>query len=176
MKSLRYMAVVLSALAAAWLAMAPPVDAAESGVKAGFLICDVDSGFGYILGSSRDVKCTYKPSSGKKTEQYKGAMSKFGVDIGYLNSATIVWAVFAPTSDIKPGTLAGQYTGATGSATVGMGLGANVMVGGSNKAFTIQPLSLEGDMGLNVAGGIGMLTLESVRPAKTAKAKKTRAT
>src|SRR5438093_342699 len=83
----------------------------------------------------------------------------------------MVWAVFAPTSDLRTGSLAGHYAGATGSATVGFGAGANVLVGGSNKSFNIQPLSIEGSTGLNVAGGIATLTLESVCPANTHKAK-----
>jgi hypothetical protein len=167
MKSSGRIGLMLSLVALAWLAIAPPVGAAQSGIKTGILTCNVDSGFGYILGSSRDVKCTYAPASGKKAEAYKGTISKVGVDIGYLNSGVMVWAVFAPTSDLGRGSLAGHYAGATGSATVGLGAGANVLVGGSNKSFTIQPLSLEGSTGLNVAGGIATLTLESVRPAKS---------
>ena len=163
----------LSIAALAWLVVATPAGAAQGGIKAGILTCNVDGGFGYILGSSRDVKCTYAPASGKKAETYKGTISKFGVDIGYLNSSVMVWSVFAPTSDLKHGTLAGQYSGATGSATVGMGAGANVLVGGSKNAFTIQPVSIEGSTGLNVAGGIATLTLESVRTGKALKAKKT---
>ena len=171
MKSSGRIGLMLSLVALAWLAMAPPAGAAQGGIKSGILTCNVDSGFGYILGSSRDVKCTYAPASGKKAEAYKGTISKFGVDIGYLNSGVMVWAVFAPTSDLRRGSLAGHYAGATGSATVGLGAGANVLVGGSNKSFTIQPLSIEGSTGLNVAGGIATLTLESVRPANTHKAK-----
>jgi len=167
MKSSRRIGLILSLVALGWLAMAPPVSATEVGIKSGMLTCHVDSGFGYILGSSRDVKCTYAPASGKKVEAYKGTISKFGVDIGYLNSGVIVWAVFGPTSDVRPGALAGHYTGATGSATVGLGAGANIMVGGSNKSFTIQPISLEGSTGLNIAGGIATMTLEAVRPAKS---------
>ena len=171
MQSSGRIGLILSLVALAWLATTPPVSAAQGGIKSGILTCNVDSGFGYILGSSRDVKCTYAPASGKKVEAYKGTISKFGVDIGYLNSGVMVWAVFAPTSDVRRGALAGHYTGATGSATVGLGVGANVMVGGSNKSFTIQPLSLEGSTGLNVAGGIATLSLESVRPAKSHKTK-----
>lgn len=160
----------LGTIALAGLVYSAPASAAEGGVKVGFLNCNVASGFGFIFGSSREVKCTYSPAPGK-AETYKGKITKFGVDIGYLNAAVMVWAVFAPTADLKPGSLAGDYAGVTGSATVGVGVGANVLVGGSNNSFTLQPLSIEGSTGLNVAAGIASLTLESVKPKAKAKAK-----
>jgi hypothetical protein len=92
-------------------------------------------------------------------EHYSGKIQKFGVDIGYVSTAVIVWGVIAPTSDMAPGALAGTYVGATGSASVGVGVGANVLVGGFNKSVTLQPVSLEGNQGLNVAGGIGAIRL-----------------
>jgi hypothetical protein len=157
MKRLGRSGLILSIVASAWLMFAPPAGADE-GIKAGFLTCNVESGFGFVIGSSRDVNCTYSPVAGR-AENYSGTISKFGMDIGYLNSAVMMWAVFAPAADPEPGALAGHYAGATGSATVGMGAGANVLVGGSNRSFTLQPVSIEGSTGLNVAGGIATLTL-----------------
>lgn len=133
----------------------------EGGVKAGFLTCNVSSGFGIVFGSSREVNCDYS-SAPDKTEHYTGSINKFGVDIGYLGSAVMVWAVVAPTSTVAPGALAGTYAGATGSASVGVGVGANVLVGGSSKQFTLQPVSIEGNTGLNVAGGVAALKLTAV--------------
>ncbi len=170
MKSMRRIGLTLGTIALAGLVYSPPAIAAEGGVKTGFLTCNVASGFGFIFGSSRDVNCTYSPAQGK-AEAYKGKITKFGVDIGYLNAAVMVWAVFAPTADLKPGSLAGDYAGVTGSATVGVGAGANVLVGGSNNSFTLQPVSIEGSTGLNVAAGIASLTLESVKSKAKAKAK-----
>src|SRR5689334_23591693 len=92
------------------------------GVQAGFLTCNVSSGWGFILGSSRDLRCVYAPAS-RPPEHYNGSISKFGVDIGYLQSAVIVWTVVAPTANIQPGSLAGTYGGVTGSATAGAGAG-----------------------------------------------------
>jgi hypothetical protein len=157
MKSFGRIGLILSIVASAWLMLVPPAGADE-GIKAGFLTCNVDSGFGFVIGSSRDVNCTYSPLAGR-AENYTGTISKFGMDIGYLNSAVMMWAVFAPAADVEPGALAGHYAGATASATVGMGAGANVLVGGSNRSFTLQPVSIEGSTGLNVAGGIATLTL-----------------
>jgi len=161
MKRMGLIGLALGIVALAGLLNSAPTGAAE-GIKAGFLTCNVDSGFGFVFGSSRDVNCTYSPAAGK-ADTYKGKISKFGVDIGYLNSAVIVWAVVAPTADIKPGSLAGQYAGATGSATVGVGAGANVLVGGSDNTFTLQPVSIEGSTGLNVAAGIAELKLEKAK-------------
>lgn len=135
-----------------------PAAAESIGVTAGLLDCNVGSGWGLILGSSRAVSCVYTPTSGTP-QHYSGSIKKFGVDIGYLSSATIVWAVAAPTSGVSPGALAGDYMGATGSASVGAGVGANVLFGGFQRSITLQPVSLEGNQGLDVAGGIADVTL-----------------
>jgi hypothetical protein len=129
-----------------------------AGVQAGTLTCNVSSGWGFIIGSSRDLRCVYSPVK-RPPEHYSGTVSKFGVDIGYQQSAVIVWTVVAPTADIKPGSLAGGYGGVTGSATIGAGLGANVLVGGSGNTIALQPVSIEGSTGLNVAAGIAAISL-----------------
>ena len=170
MKCMGRIGLTLGTIALIGLVYSAPASAAEGGVKAGFLNCNVASGFGFIFGSSREVKCTFSPTKGQ-AEAYKGKITKFGVDIGYLDAAVMVWAVFAPTADIKPGSLAGDYAGVTGSATVGVGVGANVLVGGSNNSFTLQPVSIEGSTGLNVAAGIASLTLEGVKTKTKAKTK-----
>jgi uncharacterized protein DUF992 len=156
------LAMAAAVVAVGALALGTPAPAQEAGVKAGFLNCNVSSGWGFIFGSSRDLRCTYSPKPGV-AEHYAGKIQKFGVDIGYVSSAVIVWAVVAPTSDLSPGALSGDYVGATASATVGVGLGAHVLVGGFNKSVTLQPVSVEGNQGLNVAGGIGAISLKFSR-------------
>jgi len=131
---------------------------AAGGVKAGVLTCNVDSGWGFIFGSSKGLHCTY--SDGKRTERYVGEIRKFGVDIGYASNGVIVWGVVAPTNTLAPGALAGDYAGASGSAAVGVGVGANVLFGGFDHSVALQPVSVEGMEGLNVAGGIASLTLK----------------
>ena len=134
--------------------------AQAQGVQVGVLTCNVASGFGFVFGSSRAVNCTYSPTGGGGPPQhYVGAINKFGVDIGYLQGGVIVWGVIAPTANIAPGSLSGTYAGATGSATVGVGAGANVLVGGSGNSIALQPVSIEGTTGLNVAAGIAEMTL-----------------
>ena len=131
---------------------------AHADVRVGVMTCDMDSGFGYVLGSSRDLHCTFMPAAGAP-EHYAGTISKFGVDIGYVQNAVIVWTVVAPTVDLPPGSLTGTYGGATASATVGVGVGANVLVGGSSDTVSLQPLSIEGGTGLNVSGGFASMSL-----------------
>ena len=131
----------------------------NSGVKAGVLTCNVSSGWGLVFGSSRELKCVYSHGS-NTTENYVGHIRKFGVDIGYQAGGVIAWAVVAPSNDVSKGALAGDYGGVTGSASVGPGVGANVLTGGFKNSFALQPLSVEGNAGLNVAGGIAQITLD----------------
>jgi hypothetical protein len=148
-----------SATAAA-LVFASAASAAPHGVKVGELTCNVASGWGFVFGSSKDLHCTFRPS-GHAAEHYTGSISKFGVDIGYTEGGVLVWGVFAPSSDVRNGALQGDYGGATASATVGVGLGANVLIGGLDKSIALQPLSVEGNKGLNVAAGVGAISLKS---------------
>jgi hypothetical protein len=143
--------------------LAPATASAESGVKVGFLTCEVSSGFGFIFGSSRDLDCTYSGVDGKKVNSYKGSISTFGVDIGYIQGGIIAWGVIAPTTDVKPGALEGVYSGVSASATVGAGVGANVLVGGLNKSISLQPVSVQGTTGLNAAAGITTISLTAVK-------------
>ena len=137
-----------------------PQAQAADGVKAGVLTCNVDSGWGLVFGSSRELKCVYAHGPGS-AENYVGrATGRFGVDIGYQAGGVIAWTVIAPTSDVGKGSLAGDYGGVSGSATVGVGVGANVLTGGFQNSFALQPVSIEGLTGLNVAGGIAQITLE----------------
>ena len=110
---------------------AAPASGGGAAVRAGYLTCHVASGWGWIFGSSRKLQCAYalKPDY---TEYYTGSITKLGVDIGYLQSGVIMWAVLSPTINLGQGSLAGHYGGATASATVGVGAGANVLVGGLN--------------------------------------------
>jgi hypothetical protein len=134
-------------------------EASKYTVKTGYLTCHEASGWGFVFGSSRDLKCSYSANGGR-VEYYSGSISKFGADIGYLKSSVILWAVAAPTNDLKPGALAGHYGGVTASVTLGAGAGANVLIGGFDKSIALQPVSFEGQNGLNVAAGVAELTLK----------------
>jgi hypothetical protein len=135
---------------------------AQGNVQVGTLTCNVAGGWGFVFGSSKAVRCTFARAGGRP-EHYAGSINKFGVDIGYTQGGVLVWGVFAPSANLAPGALSGNYGGVTGSATVGVGAGANVLVGGSNRTISLQPVSIEGNTGLNVAAGIGSITLRYQR-------------
>jgi hypothetical protein len=156
MKTFRVM--LGAAIAVAGLVSASAANAAPHGVRVGDLTCNVASGWGFVFGSSKDLHCTYRGSNGHR-EHYAGSISKFGVDIGYTEGGVLVWGVFAPTSDMRKGALTGDYVGASAQATVAVGAGANVLLGGFDKSIALQPLSVEGSKGLNVAAGIGSISL-----------------
>ena len=134
-----------------------PTPANKSGVNVGSLNCTVAGGAGFIFGSSKVLDCTLTRTDGV-AERYQGTIKKFGIDIGFTKESRIVWVVFAPGS-IAPGAVAGEYGGVTAEAALGLGVGANVLLGGSSKQVTLQPLSVEGGTGLNIAAGIAAVEL-----------------
>jgi Protein of unknown function (DUF992) len=147
-------------LALGALALQAPARA-DTTVKAGMLTCHVSSGWGFVFGSTRDLRCVY--SGNGRNEDYSGKISKFGMDIGYLKSGVMVWAVLAPSTDLKAGALTGDYGGVTAGATAGVGGNANVLIGGSTKSISLQPVSVEGDKGINIAAGIAAISLKYQR-------------
>jgi Protein of unknown function (DUF992) len=154
---------IIGAAAAAIMVMSADPAAAQR-IKAGVLTCDVSAGIGLILGSQRQVSCVYSPEAYGVQEAYVGSFTRFGLDIGITGGAVMIWAVFtSTTAGPGPGFLAGDYVGASGEATIAAGLGANVLIGGSNRTVALQPVSVSGQIGLNVAIGIGDLSL---RPAR----------
>jgi hypothetical protein len=145
-------------LLAAGSYLSTPAAHAQPGVKVGVLTCQVDPGWGLVLGSSKTMSCSYTPDDGVG-DFYTGKITKIGVDVGYTGGARMIWGVFAPSRDIAPGALEGNYAGLSAQATAGVGVGANVLIGGFQRSITLQPLSVEGTKGLNVAAGIGAISL-----------------
>lgn len=133
---------------------------AQQPAKVGTLTCDISGGVGMIVTSKKTMACTFSPSAKGAKETYIGSVNKFGLDVGATTKGRMVWAVFAPTSR-KAGALAGNYTGASAEATVGAGLGANVLVGGSDRTVSLQPVSVQGQQGLNLAVGVSGLELRA---------------
>jgi hypothetical protein len=133
-----------------------------AGVKIGTLSCHERAGWGYLFGSSRPVRCSYEGFN--HAGLYSGRMTNVGVDIGYHGPSDFVWAVFAPTTSVGPSALSGDYGGVTAAAAVGVGAGANVLIGGSGRSVTLQPVSISGGTGLAADGGIASLTLRE-RPS-----------
>jgi hypothetical protein len=142
------------------LALAEP--AAAQRIKAGLLTCDVSAGVGLIVTSQRQVSCAFKPDQPGREEDYNGSITKYGLDLGATGGGVMVWAVFTDTV-AGPGFLAGDYVGAGGEATLAAGLGANILIGGSNRTVALQPVSLTGQVGLNLAVGVAELRLGFAR-------------
>lgn len=138
----------------------PPVASSDAsgGVKVGILTCDIGSGGGYLLGSSKTLDCTFKSVRGG-VDHYSGFVRKIGVDLGYTAGGKIAWAVFAPTAGYHTGSLGGIYGGLSAEATAGIGIGANILIGGTNGSIQLQPLSVTGQVGLNVAAASTSVTL-----------------
>ncbi|TNF21903.1 MAG: DUF992 domain-containing protein [Rhodobacteraceae bacterium] len=129
------------------------------GQQIGMLDCTIEGGWGILIGSSKAATCNFKHESGA-VETYSGSMDKLGLDIGKTDKSYMTWLVFT-TAENKPGdyALAGTYVGVSAGASLGIGLGANALVGGSGKQIGLQPVSVEGVEGVNVAVGLAQLTL-----------------
>jgi hypothetical protein len=142
--------------AAAALVFASPAFAAE--VKVGQLQCDVSAGLGMIVASSKAMECRYLPLRGRP-ETYHGFIRRFGLDLGATDRGVLVWDVFAPTAGRMRHALAGDYSGFGAAATLGVGLGANGLFGGSTHEIGLQPVSVQTQNGLNIAAGVAAMEL-----------------
>jgi hypothetical protein len=146
--------------AAACLAVLAVTEArAQARVEVGVLTCTVRGGTGFIVGSTKDLSCRFNRPG--RDEFYHGTISKFGIDIGSTKQSAIAWAVLAPTARLPPGSLSGNYGGVSAEATIGVGVGANALIGGSSKNIILQPLSVQAQQGLNLAAGIAALQLRA---------------
>ncbi|TMJ00078.1 MAG: DUF992 domain-containing protein [Alphaproteobacteria bacterium] len=155
--------VKLACAALSGLALCAPVQAQRPvWEQSGTLNCDVSGGIGFVVGSQRQVNCLFTPSYPAPPEQYVGTITKLGLDIGFTTGGQLVWSVLQSTTR-RRGVLAGSYAGASAEATIGAGLGANVLVGGNDRSVALQPLSVQGQIGLNVAAGIAEISLQFVR-------------
>jgi hypothetical protein len=150
---LRKTLIAVAGLALAALALS----SAEARVRAGMLTCSVAPGVGFVVGSQKQVSCEFRSVQGWH-ESYSGRITRIGLDVGFTEGGSIAWAVYAPAEGGR-GALAGSYGGATGEATIGGGLGANVLVGGFQRSIALQPVSVGAQRGLNAAVGIGGLEL-----------------
>lgn len=148
-----------AASAAVLVALAAQPSQARSGVKVGVLKCNVAGNASFVFGSSRALSCVYTPSDSGRPEYYTGRINRYGIDIGYIKEGTMLWAVFAPAKTVRSGALAGDYGGVTADIAAGYGVGANALLGGSQKSIALQPLSIEGIKGLNIAAGIASINL-----------------
>ncbi|MDE1996812.1 MAG: DUF992 domain-containing protein [Rhizobiaceae bacterium] len=153
---------VATASAADMVTMPPAQTDQRNGVRIGYLVCTIGGGVGYVLGSAKEINCDFHTTLGHAAvDHYGGALRKFGVDLGFTTESRLVWAVFAPTAGYHHGSLSGLYQGATAEATVGAGVGANILFGGTAGSIHLQTISVTGQIGLNVAATGTSMTLTS---------------
>ena len=155
--TIRNFASLAAALTVTTLAASPAT--AQPTAQVGMLSCDVSAGIGMILMQKQTLTCVFTPANGGRPDPYLGRIDEFGVAIGAVSQGHLVWGVMAPSTGVPRGALSGTYSGVGAQATAGAGLGANVLVGGTGRAFSLQPISVQSQTGLNIAGGITTVTL-----------------
>ncbi len=157
---------VRSAVAAALFGLAFTMTTpARADVEVGFLTCRSPGTAGYLIGSVRQFMCVFTPSYGAPVQYYQATIYRFGAQIGFSNDIALGWIVTALTPRVGPGSLAGSYGGASAGAAILVGVRANALVGGFNNSFALQPVSFEGETGLNVVATVTGLQLQPVAPA-----------
>jgi hypothetical protein len=170
LRALAILSISAAALAASTAAFAEPV-------QIGVLECAGGPSVGYVIGSNAALNCVFRPSTRRGDEGYVGSMNRIGLDVGVTTGTGLGWLVFAPSRNVSRGALAGSYGGVSANASVGVGGGANVLVGGLNNSITLQPVSVQGQTGLNLAATVSNVELRparvtAVRTTKRSKKKK----
>jgi hypothetical protein len=137
--------------------------AAQAWTQVGTLSCRVDPNIGFIIVGHQPMQCIYNQAPGAlpqvPPQSYDGALNTVGLNVGFSTGSELAWAVFAPTTGVAAGALAGEYVGVSADVGIGLGAGANVLLGGSNRTIALQPLSLQGSTALNVVAGVSSLKL-----------------
>jgi Protein of unknown function (DUF992) len=136
-----------------------PAGAQTPGTSVGTLSCRMAPSIGLIFGSQQRMACRFQPNGPYPPEAYVGVMNTVGLDIGITAGGVLAWGVLAPTAGPLYGGLAGTYAGASGAVGVGVGVGANLLFGGTGRSIALQPLSVEGSVGINLSLGVSALTL-----------------
>lgn len=135
---------------------------AANSVNLGMLVCDMSKGIGLVIIEKQKMTCEFRPITGN-TETYSGKIIDVGIELGEIKEGHLIWGVFAAALlDMQPGALSGKYVGVEADAALGLGVGADALIGGTGKGFILQPLSVEGEVGVNVAVGLRTVSLEFV--------------
>lgn len=153
---------LLAAAAAVSIATVAAAGAQESKLVAGTLTCKGEGTTGFIVGSTQRLSCLYESATGGHSHAYASKINKIGLDVGTTGPSTLVWTVLGSTTALPRGALAGSYVGVSAEASIAIGGGANALIGGSNKSIVLQPLSVKGQQGFNIAVGVAELSLTPV--------------
>ena len=165
---LRPAGLVSAAILVAFIMLAPSSAPAQSTLRAGVLACSGEGGWGLIITSTKNFRCTFSSDNGAVRESYYGVIEKFGLDLGQTGRTTLTWLVFGSAEIIGPnyvpGSLDGRYGGVGADAAIGVGLGANALIGGRPGSYALQPVSVQVQTGLSIAAGVQTLTLQYTGP------------
>jgi len=134
----------------------------QNWTQSGMLRCKLNPSIGFIIFGHQSMECRFVPSRPGPAQIYDGALNTVGIDIGVVGTGGLAWAVLAPTSGVAAGALAGEYVGASGDVALGAGIGANVLIGGSQRSIALQPVSVEGSVAMNITLGLSALQLRYV--------------
>lgn len=145
--------------ATAWIAGS--LVASAQSIRAGTLTCEGQGSIGLILGSRERLRCTYQPASGAPAIPFSGRITRIGLDLGIRGKSVLVWGVLASTREIPGDALVGEFVGAAADVSLGLGAGAQVLVGGTRRSIVLQPLSVKASVGVNLAAGVAGLRLQS---------------
>lgn len=154
---------IIWGLGASFLLATTVISSAQVSAEVGVLSCDVSAGIGLIIEQKQKIDCTLSNGNGLN-QNYQGSINDYGLELGEVTGGHMTWTVLAMTTTVEPGALAGTYAGAEVDASLGQGAGAQVLVGGSGQAFTLQPLAVETEKGTALSAGVETLTLEYVQP------------
>jgi hypothetical protein len=145
------------------IALATSMDVpAQTKVQIGTLTCVGGEGIGLVVGSTKTYGCTFAPTGGRRTEAYQATVTKIGLDVGVTGQTTMIWTVLAASQPRRGGALSGSYGGAAADVALGVGGGGKVLIGGSANSIVLQPLSIQGQTGINIAIGVAGMTLRRV--------------
>ena len=157
MRSFFQLSVVAAILA---LSVSPSSAQQVRRVEVGSLNCNVGPSLGLVIGSQQQLACVFRSRNTGRRESYVGVINRLGLDVGFSAGGAMVWAVYAPTKGLAPRALAGNYAGGSGDISLGVGVGANALVGGSNRSIALQPISVKAQVGVNLALGVAGMTLQ----------------
>ena len=161
---MKFLTPTFAKVALATAALIAPLAAANATppVRAGILQCQGGQNVGFVVGSVTSLECVFQ-SEGRRPEPYIATVRRYGLDLGITSQTQLAWAVNAPNTRIGRGVLAGNYGGVGANASVGVGIGGNFLVGGPANSYALQPISVQGQTGLNVAAGIADIELQPFR-------------
>lgn len=139
------------------------VHAQDAKLKAGTLTCKGKGTVGFVLGSKESLECNFAPIGSGPTHYYDGTITRVGIDIGVRGGSIMVWTVLGSTTELPYESLGGSFSGVSADVSAGLGVGANVLVGGNSKSIVLQPISVKGETGISLAAGVAGLNLVPLR-------------